>query len=499
MPGTLKKFCHISKYLETNEKKLYGILENLCMPGSLRPRMGLNGITFIIPQKSDIAKMEALATSKTPEEAVEWIQAHIIQDYLPSPDDWSRVKEDIPNGNRKRVVLKKVSGKSVFIEDDVEIQLEPAFITFDNRRKDQCIYRIVGKKGLTVRKNAEPAKYTYARSGPRPEMKRTGGGRPSSAAEFAKQEIGKYSGSVFISTPGKIENPLVTHLVTILLFLKETRPSEYQKLIPHMSPCIITSFTILIREMSGEAFNEWYNTRRSCPTIPVKQYHDFLTKASDEYKYPSDVKLPQLDTGITRLNFYSELQKHYSEIASVLKFGIPGDRLLKYHMAMYIEATCIIPEEQEIVAANKNGLRPMSSPSGYMNYIFNICQTILGDKSVFDSGTARLIDSSTITTMSHFFINSDVFEYKLQRVRKGDSVSVETKSSDGDITVLPSVAAHNESMYINDSISFDAFMPLIITMPKSEVDRLLSAIQNKVNVHTTPDQQLMAPVEPIPE
>jgi hypothetical protein len=188
MAKQLKKFCRITKYIEKTDPKLYEILDDLCVLGSLRPRRGHNGITFIWPSKETISKLDKLRYSDDIEKGVDLVLNHIVHDYIPSASAWTQKKSDIPTGLNRKLEVKEVKGSKVILVDGAELELDPKFKTFSRDEDRQAVWEV--KKGnIDPSKHTKQASFEHARQGIKSQHRQppvTGAGVKDDVQDFLK-------------------------------------------------------------------------------------------------------------------------------------------------------------------------------------------------------------------------------------------------------------------------------------------------------------------------
>ena len=111
----LKKFCRITKYLETfskSSKALYQAIDDLCLFGLFTIRG--KGITFLLPDDKIIKQIVNATYSDNPESAIEMIKTLVLLDYLPNAEDFNR--GDIANALHKKLEVKSVDGEIVHLQ-----------------------------------------------------------------------------------------------------------------------------------------------------------------------------------------------------------------------------------------------------------------------------------------------------------------------------------------------------------------------------------------------
>jgi hypothetical protein len=158
MPGKLKKFCQLSKYVKSVDKDLYQALDDLCLLTLFNTRN--RGVTFLFPaDKSYRKKIVNMAYSNTPEKAVDMFKALLISDYLPSCSDFGKKQDDIPNFLRKKLEIVSATDKEVKLKSGHKLELEKAYIPL--RNGDQAaVYKLTGKGELPTTGAASTGKYT---------------------------------------------------------------------------------------------------------------------------------------------------------------------------------------------------------------------------------------------------------------------------------------------------------------------------------------------------
>lgn len=179
----VKKFCRITKYLETIDKEMHAVLDDLCLFGLFRSRG--SGVTFLYPvDKSYRKKIATLAYGNTPEKAVDMIKALVLSDYLPNVADFGNKKDNIGNMLRKKLEIDKVEKDTVLLKGGLKLKLDDKFISM-NSGDSMVVYSLSGKGELST--TSAPATVKYTQSKP---MSGGGGGV---VREFAKWIEDTYS------------------------------------------------------------------------------------------------------------------------------------------------------------------------------------------------------------------------------------------------------------------------------------------------------------------
>lgn len=188
MAKQLKKFCRITKYIEKTDPKLHEILDDLCVLGSFRPRRGHNGITFILPSKETVAKLDKMRFSEDIDKGCDIVLAHIIHDFLPNAAAWNTKKSDIPNALNKKIEVKEVKGSKIILADGAELEQDAKFRTFSRGDENQAVYEI--KKGsLDPMKHIKTATFEHARQAVSTSFKRPPPMRGGASVKCAQEVL----------------------------------------------------------------------------------------------------------------------------------------------------------------------------------------------------------------------------------------------------------------------------------------------------------------------
>jgi hypothetical protein len=137
----------IIDYLQLNHPKVYEIIDDLAMHGSLNPKRG-GAITFLVPSEEYCKEIKKIAESDEPEVATDMISSLILLDLFDSVEAFSKKQDDIPNLLKKRVVIKNIASNKVVIEDG-ELTLDTGFKPFSRqglaKRGNMAIWNLKGK------------------------------------------------------------------------------------------------------------------------------------------------------------------------------------------------------------------------------------------------------------------------------------------------------------------------------------------------------------------
>lgn len=162
MAKQMKKFCRITKYVQQVDPKLYDVLDGVCMIGAFKPRRGHTGVTFIMPGEKTLAHLNKLLYSEDVDECIDILEAHILQDYLPSGAVWKAHASDIPTRAGKKLEVESAAGTTVTLKDGAKLELDTKFKTMKGDHT-QVVWRV--KSGeLDYKKHQKPATFEHARA-----------------------------------------------------------------------------------------------------------------------------------------------------------------------------------------------------------------------------------------------------------------------------------------------------------------------------------------------
>lgn len=191
---SMKKFSRITDYLEAHHKKVYELIEDAGMLGSLNPRRG-GSITFLLPDAKYTTKIRKILDSDKAEEATDILGSLILKDLLKTTKDFAERQDDIPTLLGKKLLVKSVSASKVIIEDG---ELTPdTKAKFFERKGSITLGNLAvwNLKGEVKYADAPKSAYKYQGSGSRGRRGRRGrkrGGAVSGGAhdlEMKKCEI----------------------------------------------------------------------------------------------------------------------------------------------------------------------------------------------------------------------------------------------------------------------------------------------------------------------
>lgn len=478
------KYCHISRYIEKKSPDFYTLLTDYCLLAQLKPRKDLNGVTFVWPAPDTIKKLSELLVTDDIGKGVEILMSHIIQDFLPTADDWQRSKDDVPNAHRKKVPVQVKNGK-VTIENGVTIVPDPAFkqLTMGDRSVNQCVWLVEGKKEITYRKDAEPSKYTFAKKGAKPLVK---GGhfskRPTSSKQYMSQQLAKFSYYAF-DAEEKMDNALFEILVSLMTCLEKHHPEVYNRLIPHMSVAPISSFIFAMLHLPDEAFDKWYRDGRYPVDRSVSAWHTLLNDAAK--KLPADpareIKLP---ADMNKGNFHEKFKTYYKALIAARGGAAAAtdelaSELFGYNLSAYYEVAILIPAIQEIAALRgKTGLTRMGAARDLQADIRRMQEMIQDQKSIYLSPAGRMCDPDSVTCLQTVFRYSDLCGYRLHLVAPAADLKLQLRPGDGDdeTLVLPFVAKFNLVSYEDSDRDPEGIVPQLSGLSEDKFKALMEKV-----------------------
>jgi len=147
-PKKMQKHPDIKGYLKGHHPAVYEILEDLGMSSSLRPKRGQKGFTFLLPDAKYTKKIRSTLDGKSPEDAANMIFSLCIPLLLQTPEDWEKMKDDIPNLLDKKIVVKEIKSGKVVI-DNGTLTLDTKFVPFSRmgnaERGNMAVWNLSGE------------------------------------------------------------------------------------------------------------------------------------------------------------------------------------------------------------------------------------------------------------------------------------------------------------------------------------------------------------------
>ena len=188
----LKKFCHLSKYINQNDKDLYEVFDDLCLTSLLRPLRDSSGITFLYPnEKAYRQKIINAAYSNDPTVAANMLKSLVLDGYYPSTTLFGTY---VVNRLNQKVNISEVSEKHVKLENGLQLVLAETFKAF-GPHQNMAVYILKGKGEIST-------------SGPVALAKEKGitkkGGNGSH--ENSKKELQSLLAKIYVNEIGKIDN-----------------------------------------------------------------------------------------------------------------------------------------------------------------------------------------------------------------------------------------------------------------------------------------------------
>jgi hypothetical protein len=237
-----RKYCRIHQWVSDQDPKFANAIRELCLEGALSG--GRSGVTFLYPKDEAYrAEIVEKAFSMDADKAVEMVNSLIIPMYLASGKDFS--EQDIGSRGGVKFDVKSADSGKVKLDGDVELTLSDDFVPLDNRQGSLAVW-IVSKgrpplTGAPFKAGAGRPKKTEGGAerkyhGGREELARGDRALLATAVEAA------YGQSVLARTP----NPYLCKSVSLLNYLRLSRPELYGAVLPLIDYEPIVTFYILL-------------------------------------------------------------------------------------------------------------------------------------------------------------------------------------------------------------------------------------------------------------
>lgn len=178
MSKTLKRYCSINKFLEKKNPKFYELVHEVCIPRLFSPGRG-PGITLLMPDAALLKKIEAKVYGDSPSEAVDLLKALVIKDYLPTPADFMKKRDDIPNALRQKIVVSSADAKTIKLASGGVLVKNKNFVPLKTR-ENMAVYDLT--KSL-IPTDGKASEGKYIRKG---DQKKTGGATINRTANAKK-------------------------------------------------------------------------------------------------------------------------------------------------------------------------------------------------------------------------------------------------------------------------------------------------------------------------
>jgi len=252
-----KATCSLQYWLRSYDKKLYAAAEEACLLGLLNPgRFG--GITFLYPEDKALNKKLVNALDENDMEGVNMFRSMIISDYLPTPENWLRKKDDIPNRLGFKVKVASGDRQSVKLGNGAVITPLKSF----KARSDRQNMSVWSYKGKPMPLTGEKAERKYTKPGAPGPAKKKGGFFRSKVTPFglAKSCEGKAMAYMRAGTYGE-NNCHLDVLCSYLCYLEKNSPGELDKICCMLGYCpeatFYNVFEPYIEGSSPALFNDW--------------------------------------------------------------------------------------------------------------------------------------------------------------------------------------------------------------------------------------------------
>lgn len=214
------KYHRISDYLEQSHPDVFQLLQNTGLYSALAPRRGV-GRTFLLPDAKLTKKILKISESMELETASDMVGALIVQMHLATPEDWMKYKDDIPNANGKKVVVKGIKGDTVEIEGGT-LTLDKKFVPATRLGKavrgNTAVWKFKGEPELVT----PDSTFKYHRPG----AKKGGcGAATSKHSRTLLADVVAHRYKLFLE--GKLDiNPYYTVMELLIRFAKERNNQE---------------------------------------------------------------------------------------------------------------------------------------------------------------------------------------------------------------------------------------------------------------------------------
>lgn len=250
----MKKYPRIADYLQAHHPKVYALVDDLAMLGSLSPRRG-GGITFLLPDSALVSKITKLMESDEPEKATDIISSLIITDYLPTVKEFAAHKDDIPTLLGKKLMVKTVGATKVDIEKG-SLELDKGFTPFSRsgtaQRGNMAVWKLTGEVDYEKAPKSE-GKYSGKGAARGGAKKRTHGGYSGGASDqdidaFVQDMVNKEYRSIREQVRGtKRKSPMLRAVVNQLIQWRERDPEKYHKARAILSLHPIIAFFLIFK------------------------------------------------------------------------------------------------------------------------------------------------------------------------------------------------------------------------------------------------------------
>lgn len=286
----MKKYPRIADYLQARHPKVYEIIDDLAMHGSLSPRRG-GGITFLMPDAALVTKITKLMESDDPEKATDLVSSLILMDYLPTVKEFAAHKDDIPTLLGKKLGVKTVGANKVDIEKGV-LTVDTSFVPFSRSgtaaRGNMAVWKLDGEVEYEKAPRSE-GKYA-ARDSPRGKKGveggrvggYSGGASPEQLERFIQDVVNAEFRSIRDQASGvKRQSPMLRVVVNQLSTWKRTNSANYDKARAILSLHPIISFFLIYKNRLYFPTSELSVVGQSYPGDAVQVFKDMVGGVSD--------------------------------------------------------------------------------------------------------------------------------------------------------------------------------------------------------------------------
>jgi hypothetical protein len=127
MTTDVKRQNVIIKYLKKTDRDLYDIISDLCIGKIFIPRKSNPGITFLRPDKDQMAELKKMVKEDRTDELVESIQSLVLLDDIATIREFYDRKSDIPTYLRKKLPISSVEKTKVVLANGAEITQDKVY------------------------------------------------------------------------------------------------------------------------------------------------------------------------------------------------------------------------------------------------------------------------------------------------------------------------------------------------------------------------------------
>jgi hypothetical protein len=293
-----KASCSLQFWLRSYDKKLHAAAEEACLLGLLNPgRFG--GITFLYPEDKPLRKKLVSALEENDMEGVNMFRSMIITDYLPSPEDWLRKKDDIPNRLGFKVNVASGDRQSITLDNGAVIKPLSKF----KARSDRQNMSVWSYKGKPMPLTGEKAERKYTKQGAPNFVKKKGGFFKSKITPFGLAKSCEGKAQAYMKA-GKYSdcNVHLDVLCSYLCYLEKKYPDKLEEISTMLAYCpeatFYNVFEPYIKGSSPANFEEWMDTTKGvCLEFSsADKYCEFVKNAIEN----SDIL--RVNTGDLRVN-----------------------------------------------------------------------------------------------------------------------------------------------------------------------------------------------------